>query len=389
MDADSDTQEQYSSMASQDEQYTPTTTTTPCRCKRIHRFPRVLRGIGGDGARGRYIAPSVVDISPYHHGLPHLQKMEEIKLAAAYYLCRSSGHSTVEVGCAPSRAPPAPATYDAADPSVAGLGDGEFAAMMFLDGCFLLQYMVDDTDTAPPVLRNRMTLSTGSSIQKDIFLLENQIPWLVLDALTEFMAVDVSRFVDDMGAKFLPGKAKPKNGRWRMRWGSACIPAPAPPSARSRAWFGDMRVRRCRLASELLLSPVFLSEVTACWLVNMAALEASTAGARRESNGFVVSSYLSVLARLMDRKEDVHELRRRRLLHGALSNKKALGFFKGLGQNLRFGGRYFAALEEIDSYKRHRSLRITVYWFVYNNYRLIAAFLSVTSVRHQRAHRNL
>lgn len=141
-----------------------------------------------------------------------------------------------------------------------------------------------------------------------------------------------------------------------------------------------MRVRRCRLASELLLSPVFLSEVTACWLVNMAALEASTAGARRESNGFVVSSYLSVLAMLMDRKEDVHELRRRRLLHGALSNKKALGFFKGLGQNLRFGGRYFAALEEIDSYKRHRSLRITVYWFVYNNYRFIAAFLSVTSV---------
>lgn len=112
----------------------------------------------------------------------------------------------------------------------------------------------------------------------------------------------------------------------------------------------------------------------------MAVLEASTAGARRESNGFVVSSYLSVLAMLMDRKEDVHELRRRRLLHGALSNKKALGFFKGLGQNLRFDGRYFAALEEIDSYKRHRSLRITVYWFVYNNYRLIAAFLSVTSV---------
>ncbi|RLM60515.1 hypothetical protein C2845_PM14G01480 [Panicum miliaceum] len=58
--------------------------------------------------------------------------------------------------------------YDAADPSVEGVGEADFAAMMFLDGCFLLQYMVDSDDAAP-VLRNRMTLSTGPSIQKDIF----------------------------------------------------------------------------------------------------------------------------------------------------------------------------------------------------------------------------
>jgi hypothetical protein len=409
---------------------------------KIPRFPRGLRGIGGDGdgGRSRHITPSLVAIGPYHHGAPHLEKMEEVKLAAPYYLCSSTGHSTAEVyERVRSVAGAARACYDADDPFVAGLGDAEFAAMMFLDGCFLLQYMIDDSDTAPPVLRNRMTLSTGPSIQKDIFLLENQIPWLVLEALTEFMAVNVHRFVDDMGAKFLPGKLKPKkNDRQRMRWASACIPAPAsaPPSGKSRGgieqykpphllgllrstqvgdmpeemlsytafplslsssavelaeigvvltpstepWFGDMRVRRCRLAGQLLLSPVFLSEVTACWLVNMAALEASTAGASRESDGFVVSSYLSVLAMLMDRKEDVHELRRRGLLHGALSNKQALGFFKGLGQNLRFGGRYFAALEEIDSYKRHRSVRITVYKFIYNNYRFIAAFLSVTGV---------
>ena len=68
-----------------------------------------------------------------------------------------------------------------------GLGDAEFAAMMFLDGCFLLQYMVAggdvEHDATALVLQNRMTLSTGPSIQKDIFLLENQIPWLVLDAL--------------------------------------------------------------------------------------------------------------------------------------------------------------------------------------------------------------
>ncbi|RLN03332.1 hypothetical protein C2845_PM13G01680 [Panicum miliaceum] len=407
---------------------------------KIHRFPRGLRGIGGDG--GRYIAPSVVAIGPYHHGAPRLQEMEEVKLAAAYHLCRSAGRSTVEAyERVRSVAGAARGCYDAADPTVEGVGEADFAAMMFLDGCFLLQYMVDGDDAAP-VLRNRMTLSTGPSIQKDIFLLENQVPWLVLDTLAEFMSVDVHRFVRYMGAKFFPaGKAKPENGRRRMPCG--CTGGRATKAAdRSRGgrgaggtehqykpphllgllrftqvgsmpedmvnytafplslsssavelaeigvvptpstepWFGDVRVRRCRLFGQLLLSPVFLSEVTACWLVNMAALEASTAGASRQSDGFLVSSYLSVLAMLVDRKEDVHELRRRRLLHGALSNKQALGFFKGLGQHLRFGGRYFGALEEIDSYKRHRSLRIAAYKFVYNNYRFIAAFLSVTGV---------
>ena len=127
---------------------------------KIHRFPRGLRGIdGGDG--GRYIAPSVVAIGPYHHGAARLQEMEEVKLAAAYHLCRSSGHSTAKVyERVRSVAGAARGCYDAGDPSVEAVGEADFAAMMFLDGCFLLQYMVDGDDAAP-VLRNRMTLSTG------------------------------------------------------------------------------------------------------------------------------------------------------------------------------------------------------------------------------------
>ena len=86
---------------------------------KIHRFPRDLRGIGGDN--DRYIAPSVVAIGPYHRGSAHLQKMEEVKLAAAHYHCR--GRSTMEVSVVGA----ARGCYDADDPSVAGVSDADFA----------------------------------------------------------------------------------------------------------------------------------------------------------------------------------------------------------------------------------------------------------------------
>ncbi|GJN39811.1 hypothetical protein PR202_gb28954 [Eleusine coracana subsp. coracana] len=415
---------------------------------KIPRFPRGLLGIGGDD--GRYIAPSVVAIGPYHHGSPELQKMEEVKLAAAHHLCIGSGHSPEAVyEKVLSVAGEARGCYDADDPSVRDVAD--FAAMMFLDGCFLLQYMmlaaaaaVDDDDdqdhnnkAPPPVLRNRMTLSTGPTILKDIFLLENQIPWLVLQTLTEFItAVDVRQFVDDMGKNFFPaGKAEAKAvkdsdeasednddkhtppphllGLLRFSQVSSmplgyaytttkiCKAAGGPmqplyiravelpriaiavtPSTAS--WFGDIVVRRARLSGELSLSPVFLNEVTACWLVNMAALEASVAAAAissdSDSDGFVVTSYLSMLAMLMDEEEDVDVLRGRGVLLTSFSNAQAMGFFKGLGQHLRFGARYLEALEAIGAYRRHMSGWITTYRFVYINYRIIAALVSAAGV---------
>jgi hypothetical protein len=127
--------------------------------------------------------------------------MEEVKLAAAYNLCRSSGHSTAEVyGKVLSVAGAARGCYDTDDPAVMRVSNAyDFATMMFLDGCFLLQYMVAGGTNE---MIRRQIMSMGTSIQKDIVLLENQIPWVVLDALAGFVPVDVRRFVYRMGGKF-------------------------------------------------------------------------------------------------------------------------------------------------------------------------------------------
>ncbi|KAL6857190.1 hypothetical protein ACP4OV_018572 [Aristida adscensionis] len=407
---------------------------------RIHRFPHYLRGIGGTD--GRYVVPSMVAIGPYHRGWPHLQETEELKRVAARSFCRGSGRSVQEVyekvfsvtgdarGC-----------YAATDGSspVAHLSDTEFADMMFLDGCFLLEIM--EKHNEPPFAG--LAMSCGPSILKDIFLLENQIPWLVLEVLMQFRPMSSWSYLRGGVWYFLKGE-ETKLQPWIMRslhnlltkclkektinnttkesstdsyrpphllglLRSTLIQSMPPEKQKSIwqcsrsmsssavdlaqigfmltsskvRWFADVNVRKKPfLFGELSLSPLFLNDVVACYLVNMAALEAAEANTASsfDSDGYVVSSYLSVLAMLMDREEDVHELRARGVLCSHFSNTQTLAFFKGLGQHLRLGYNYFSVVQEIEDYMRKRPARIVVHKFVYNNYRVIFAVMSIASV---------
>lgn len=115
------------------------------------------------------------------------------------------------------------------------------------------------------------------------------------------------------------------------------------PASSAAARLADMVFRRKPvLFAELSLSPLFLDDVTACWLVNMAALEEAVVARQfipmgASPQGLKLTSYLLVLAMLVDGEEDVRELRRANLLHSTLSNTQGLAFFKGLGHNLRLG----------------------------------------------------
>lgn len=67
-------------------------------------------------------------------------------------------------------------------------------------------------------------------------------------------------------------------------------------------WFADVKVEKNLLLAELSLSPLFLNDIVASILVNMAAREVAEAdnASNDLSDGFVVSSYLSVLVMLID-----------------------------------------------------------------------------------------
>ena len=96
-----------------------------------------------------------------------------------------------------------------------------------------------------------------------------------------------------------------------------------------------------------------------------------------EDEASAVCSYLLLLGMLVDREEDVHELRARRVLQGrGLTNREALRFLTSV-QGLRLGSRYVRTMEEIEDYKVNRRTRTKLHAFVYRNVKVIVAVISV------------
>ncbi|WVZ49298.1 hypothetical protein U9M48_000667 [Paspalum notatum var. saurae] len=134
------------------------------------------------------------------------------------------------------------------------------------------------------------------------------------------------------------------------------------------------------LFAELYLAPLSLDHNRASYLVNMAALELCTVRSfsnAPDEEASAVCSYILVLAMLVNREEDVHELRARDLLlgGGGLTDQQALSFFTSL-QGLRRGRCYLRIMRDIERYKEERRMQIKMYSFFHNNKRIIAAVVS-------------
>ena len=82
-----------------------------------------------------------------------------------------------------------------------------------------------------------------------------------------------------------------------------------------------------------------------------------------------------LLAMLVNREEDVQELRARGLLKGRLTNEEALHFFTSF-QSLRFEPCYNRVMRDIEIYKENRRMQTKLYAFYYNNKKIIAAGLT-------------
>ncbi|KAJ6741717.1 hypothetical protein OIU85_015858 [Salix viminalis] len=124
--------------------------------------------------------PSVVSLGPYHHGKQALMEMEEfIKFPMACQFVRDCGISFEEM-LSKVKELNIDASKCYEEDIIAKFNKDQFAQMMFLDGCFILQFLICFMQKPENL---KMNSHDAGLITKDLFLLENQLPFSVLKSL--------------------------------------------------------------------------------------------------------------------------------------------------------------------------------------------------------------
>ncbi|CAK9159332.1 unnamed protein product [Ilex paraguariensis] len=146
---------------------------------RIQKVPPALR-MNTDN--GKYYEPHLVSFGPYHHGKAELEPVEKSKATIVRQFVLGSGkpiddfyNKVVEL------ADNARNCY--LEGSTDAFTHEEFAQMLFLDGCFILCVIeciaYGNVDLAKIII-GHLGLFTSSRVLAEMFLLENQLPFLVL-----------------------------------------------------------------------------------------------------------------------------------------------------------------------------------------------------------------
>ncbi|KAF7815360.1 UPF0481 protein [Senna tora] len=145
----------------------------------------------------RAYKPQTVSFGPYHHGKENVMGMEEHKQRALVHFLKRCGKPLESLFQSMSEVEQD--LRDSYDKQLfvwkEGNHHGKFSKMMILDGCFMLEvlrigdcrvdYFADYADN-DPIFSDHGRLYVMPYIKRDMLMLENQLPMIVLDKLIEF-----------------------------------------------------------------------------------------------------------------------------------------------------------------------------------------------------------
>ncbi|XP_010270826.1 PREDICTED: UPF0481 protein At3g47200-like [Nelumbo nucifera] len=146
----------------------------------IYRVPKSLR----EGDDKAYF-PQIVSLGPYHHGRRRFREMEPHKWRSLHHILKRTNQDVkLYLESIEELEEKARTCYDGVIP----LSSNEFVEMMVLDGCFMLEIFRGAAEgfkelgysRNDPVFAMRGIMH---SIQRDMIMLENQIPLFILDRL--------------------------------------------------------------------------------------------------------------------------------------------------------------------------------------------------------------
>ncbi|KAF8694367.1 hypothetical protein HU200_038291 [Digitaria exilis] len=149
----------------------------------IYRVPSCIKDL-----RPKAYKPQLLSLGPLHHGDPELVSMEEHKRRALRHLLRRAKKPLEEFAAAVEEVADelASAYLDLGAEWREGEGKERFIEMMVVDGCFLLEVMrATGIDYAPndPIFSRHGAVYMVPYIRRDMLMLENQLPLLLLERL--------------------------------------------------------------------------------------------------------------------------------------------------------------------------------------------------------------
>ena len=161
---------------------------------KIQKVPDILRR---DESNKCY-DPMIVAIGPYHHGNKKLKQMEAFKIQFTLQYTHQSGKSIKELYGEMQKLLVEAKNYYAED-IAKDFNTKKFAEMMFLDSCFVIQFMY--CCVKPEKNDIKTTYFDKNLIMRDILLLENQLPFKILTKLmslsSKFDGCQGKEMIDD------------------------------------------------------------------------------------------------------------------------------------------------------------------------------------------------
>ncbi|KAM3234559.1 hypothetical protein P3L10_014595 [Capsicum annuum] len=139
----------------------------------------------------KFFGPRVVSIGPRHHELPHVKPMEHFKRKAVRELAErvkdevsiEQVYANVEEHLLKTR--------NCYSPRFKQMNDGMWCLMMFLDACFIIEFICNDNIiTSGKRSWLNMKKHDRDLVRHDLLLYDNQLPYQVIDALARAFRCD-------------------------------------------------------------------------------------------------------------------------------------------------------------------------------------------------------
>ncbi|KAK1661993.1 hypothetical protein QYE76_050152 [Lolium multiflorum] len=369
------------------------------RC--IYRVPACVKDI-----KSKAYTPQVVSLGPFHHGDPDLLSMEEHKLRAVRHVVRRAGITARGLVAAVGEVAE---HLECSYMDLGGEGRGprtwgrrSFVQMMVADGCFLLEVMRTDAgnqvgDYAPndPIFSGHGLLYTGPNIRRDMLMIENQLPLLLLKTITTVEGGNSSSdaFINSMVLRFLsqcsptpptegglclhPLDAlrrsmlfRPYHVAYRNRNHKDAQKSDIIGSARE-LYEAGIHFKKSNtnclddisfVHGVLSLPQVSMHDSIEVMLLNMMAFERLHVGA-----GHGVTAYVAFLYNIIDKVSDVALLRSKGIIQSAIGSDKAMAIlFNRISRDtvIEPGSALDAVQREVSGYYRNNCRRVLNGWWI-------------------------